>query len=68
LRLEGDVVLEVLFTAGGEVRVLRVVRGIGHGLDEAAMKVASEIRFKPARRGEVPVDARAMVHVLFQIS
>lgn len=68
LRLEGEVLLEVLFPASGKAQVLRVVRGLGHGLDEAAAAAAQQIRFRPARRGGVPVDARAIVHIIFQLA
>ena len=35
LNLEGEVLLDVIFPAsGGEVHVNRVVKGLGHGLDE----------------------------------
>src|SRR5207245_1298770 len=37
LRLQGEVLLEVMFGANGQLRVSRVVRGMGHGLDEAAV-------------------------------
>src|SRR5215471_15692935 len=37
LNLQGEVLLEVLFGANGELHVNRVVRGLGHGLDEAAI-------------------------------
>ena len=33
LNLEGEVLLEVMFGANGELHVNRVVRGLGHGLD-----------------------------------
>ena len=36
LKLEGDVILEVEFSASQGILVLRVVRGLGHGLNEAA--------------------------------
>ncbi len=68
LRLEGDVLVEVVFTASGEVRVMRVVRGLGHGLDEAAVRAAQQIRFKPARRDAQPVDFPATVHIVFQLA
>jgi hypothetical protein len=38
LRLEGDVVLEVIFLASGQVQVNHVVSGLGHGLDDAAIQ------------------------------
>ena len=67
-RIEGTVSLELEFTAAGEIRVLRVVRGLGHGLDEAAQRAALRIRFKPAQSGGTPVDSRATVHITFRLS
>ena len=67
-RIEGTVSLELEFTAAGDVRVLRVVRGLGHGLDEAAQRAALRIRFKPAQSENRPVDSRATVHITFRLS
>jgi len=67
-RIEGTVSLELEFTAAGDVRVLRVVRGLGHGLDEAAQRAALRIRFKPAQSDDRPVDSRATVHITFRLS
>ena len=68
LKLEGEVLLEVLFGANGQLHVNRVVRGLGHGLDEAAVAAASKIQFKPAARNGSPVDSTAIVHVIFQLA
>lgn len=68
LKLEGEVLLEVMFGANGSLHVNRVVRGLGHGLDEAAIAAANKMRFKPALRMGQPVDSTAIVHVLFQIA
>jgi len=68
LGIEGEVVLEVEFAASNDVRVLRVVRGLGHGLDEAAARAAGRIRFKPAERDGRAVDRRATVHIVFRLS
>jgi TonB family protein len=68
LKLEGEVLLEVLFGANGQLHVNRVVRGLGHGLDEAAVTAASQMRFKPAQRMGTPVDSTAIVHVVFQLA
>ena len=67
-RIEGTVSLELEFTAAGDVRVLRVVRGLGHGLDEAAQLAALRIRFKPAQSDSGPVDSRATVYITFRLS
>jgi len=68
MRIEGDVVLEVEFRAGGEINVVRVVRGLGHGLDESATRAARAIRFKPAQSGGRPIDFRTTVHILFRLA
>jgi len=48
--------------------VIRVVRGLGHGLDESAVRAAQQIRFKPARRHGTPVDFPAVIHIVFQMA
>lgn len=69
LKVEGDVVLEAAFMASGNVvRVLRVVRGLGHGLDEAAIRAAEEIRYKPKYRDGQPVDHRTLIHIVFRLA
>jgi TonB family protein len=67
-RIEGEVALEVEFTADGQVRVLRVVRGLGHGLDEMARRAAEQIRFRPATSDGTPVDFRATLTILFRLT
>lgn len=66
--IEGDVTLEVRFTADGRVEVLRVVSGLGHGLDEQARLAAERIRFKPATRDGKAVDQVSVIHVAFQLA
>jgi len=68
LKIEGEVLLEMSFGANGTLQVNRVVRGLGHGLDEAAIAAANKIRFKPALRSGQPVDSTAIVHVVFQMA
>jgi len=68
LKLEGEVLLEVMFGANGQLHVNRVVRGLGHGLDEAAIAAANRMRFKPALRTGQAVDSTAIVHVVFQLA
>jgi len=68
LKLEGDVVLEMVFQANGTIQVNRVVSGLGHGLDEAAMRAAQQIKFKPAKRDGQPVDFPARVRIEFRLA
>ncbi len=68
LHIEGDVLLEVEFTATGEIHVLRVVRGLGHGLDESAVRAVQGMRFKPAQRSGQPIDVRTTVSIVFRLA
>jgi TonB family protein len=68
LRVEGEVLLEVVFGASGQLRVLRVVRGLGHGLDENAIRAAEQIQFKPAVQNGQPTDSTAFLHIIFQLA
>jgi TonB family protein len=66
--IEGEVLLEVQFGASGDLRIVRVVRGLGHGLDETAAAAAEGIRFRPATRDGAAVDCSALVHIVFQLA
>jgi len=68
LKVEGEVLLEVILEASGKVRVLRVVRGLGHGLDESAVHAAQQISFRPALRDGQPADSSAVLHIIFQLA
>jgi TonB family protein len=68
LRIEGEVILEVLFRASAQVCVLRVVKGLGHGLDASAENAAMGIRFHPAAEHGRAVDSVATVKIEFQLA
>jgi TonB family protein len=68
LKLEGDVALDVVFLANGTVQVTKVVSGLGHGLDEAAVRAAQQIKFKPAKRDNENVDFPARIRIQFRLA
>lgn len=68
LKLEGDVVIDMVFLSNGTVKVNRVISGLGHGLDEAAVRAAQQIKFKPAKREGQPVDFPARVRIQFRLA
>jgi len=68
LKLEGDVVIDVVFLSNGTIQVNRVISGLGHGLDEAAVRAAQTIKFKPAKREGQPVDFPARVRIEFRMA
>ncbi|MFZ0338039.1 MAG: TonB family protein [Terracidiphilus sp.] len=68
MKVQGDVVLRVTFLASGQVVVQGVVRGLGHGLDEEARRVAQQIRFRPATRDGRAVDITTTITITFQLA
>ncbi len=68
LHIEGEVLLEVVLQASGRLQVVRVVRGLGHGLDDSAVHAAEQIHFKPAQRDGQPADSTAVLHIVFQLA
>ncbi|MGO9084397.1 MAG: energy transducer TonB [Candidatus Sulfotelmatobacter sp.] len=66
--IEGEVLLEVVFGATGKIQVLRVIHGLGYGLDDAAVHAAQQIRFKPALQDGQPSDSTAVLHIIFQLA
>jgi len=68
LKIEGDVVLDMVFLSNGSIQVNQVISGLGHGLDEAATRAAQQIKFKPAKREGQPVDFPARVRIEFRLA
>jgi len=66
-KINGEVRLEVLFRSDGRVHVIRVLQGLGYGLDEQAVKAAEQIKFKPALHEGQPIDSMALVHIIFEL-
>ncbi|HEX8711994.1 MAG TPA: energy transducer TonB [Terracidiphilus sp.] len=67
-RIQGVVLLQVDFTASGQVQVERVVKGLGYGLDQAATDAARQIQFRPATRDGRPVDSTAIARIVFELA
>jgi periplasmic protein TonB len=67
-KVEGKVRLELLVDEQGEVKNARVLRGLGYGLDEAALEAARRIRFRPATRCAQAVAAPFVIAMRFVLS
>jgi len=65
--LGGDVVLEIVVRSDGRVGTIRVVQGLGGGLDQRAVDAVRQWRFTPARRQGTPVDVIVEVAVEFRL-
>ncbi len=67
LGIRGDVVLEIVVRADGSVGHVRILQGLGHGLDQRAVDAVRQWRFAAAKRRGQPVDVIVEVAVEFQL-
>jgi TonB family protein len=65
--IEGDVVLEIVVRSDGTVGNVKVMQGLGGGLDQRAIDAVRQWRFSPARRFGTPVDVMVEVAVEFKL-
>jgi TonB family protein len=66
LKIQGDVVLRVTITTSGQMVVHNVIHGLGHGLDEQAVRSAPTYKFKPAMQNGQPVEFTTNIIIKFQ--
>ncbi len=66
-RIEGTVVVEAIVNKQGLVEQAKVARGLGWGLDEAAVNAIQQWRFDPATLGGEPVDVFYLLRVNFSV-
>lgn len=65
--IEGEVVMEVVVRSDGTVGAVRILRGLGAGLNQRAMDAVKQWRFSPARRYGSPVDVLVEIAVEFRL-
>jgi protein TonB len=65
--ITGDVILEIVIRSDGSVGDVKVLRGLGHGLDDRAVAAVRNWKFSPARRLGTPVDVIVEVEVEFSL-
>ena len=65
--IQGDVVMEVVVRADGTVGAVKVLQGLGAGLDQRAIDAVRQWRFLPARRHGTPVDVLVEIAVEFRL-
>lgn len=66
-KIEGEVVVRVLFRRDGKIKDARVEKGLGFGLDQRAIEAVKRSTFLPARLDGKDVDARAQIIVGFNL-
>ncbi len=66
-KVQGTIVLTVTVDASGDVADVKVVKGLGSGLDEKAIEAVRTWKFKPGTEGGTPVKSEISVEVSFHL-
>jgi len=66
-KTQGTCTLWLIVDAAGNPRDIRVVRGLGHGLDAKAMEAVNRWHFDPALKDGKPVNVQISVEVEFKL-
>lgn len=65
--IEGRVIVQFIVNEKGEVEDPRVIRGIGGGCDEEAVRVAKLAEFEPGEQRGVPVRVQYTLPIMFML-
>ena len=66
-RVQGTVMLTIVFGADGRIRDIRTIHGLPNGLTESAIEAAQKIRFQPAVDNGRPISVRATLEFNFAL-
>ena len=66
--IEGRVYVQFIVNEEGEVEHPRVIRGIGGGADEEALRVVSQAKFKPGLQRGQPVRVQFSLPIMFRLT
>lgn len=66
-KYQGTVVVSAVIGADGLAQSMRVIRGLGLGLDEQALKAIAQWKFKPGAKDGDPLPVQATIEVNFRL-
>ena len=66
-RIQGNVKLNVVFKANGQIGDVTVLQPLSHGLTERAVEAAKKIRFKPKAMNGEPMEEQTTVEYVFSL-
>lgn len=66
--VEGRVIVQFIVNEKGYVENPRVIRGIGSGCDEEALRVVREARFRPGKQRGQPVRVQYSLPIVFKLA
>lgn len=66
-KVEGTIILQVVFHETGQITNVIVIRGLPHGLSDQAINAAHSVRFIPAMKDGRPVSVRGTLEYTFNL-
>ncbi len=66
-KINGSVVVAVAINEEGRVDDVKIVRGLGYGLDQNAMDAATQAKFTPATKDGKPVPVQINMAMTFKL-
>src|SRR5215470_14320660 len=66
-KVNGIVILGVIFAADGQIIIEKVIQGLPYGLTENAIAAAKTIRFNPATKDGKPINLRSTLEFSFEL-
>ena len=66
-KIEGSCILSIIVDPNGIPQNVKVVRALGHGLDESALAAVKKYRFRPAMKDGRAVAVQIMIKVNFKL-
>lgn len=66
-KTQGTCILWLIVDSAGRPRDIRVIRGLGFGLDAKALEAVRQWRFQPSMKDGKPVDVQISVEVAFHL-
>jgi periplasmic protein TonB len=66
-RYQGSVVLSAIVRKDGSIQILKVLRGLGLGLDDNAVEALKKWKFRPGTRSGEPVDVALNIEINFAL-
>ena len=65
--VEGRVFVKAFIDEDGDVAATEIIRGIGHGCDEAAKKAVQNTKFKPGIKNGKPAKSQISIPIFFKL-
>ncbi|HED06574.1 MAG TPA: energy transducer TonB [Ignavibacteria bacterium] len=65
--IEGKIYISAFINKKGIVTKVKIIKGLGYGLDESALKAVKSTRFTPGKQKGKPVNAKVSIPIVFSL-